>query len=114
MHELSVTQQIIRIAKEEAEKHKVNKVLEIRIEVGELTGLIPGCIQDYFDIASKGTAVEGAKLIINKVPVAVRCSSCGSENEIDKSKGYGCPICGHSDIKIIRGNEFLIQSLEVE
>ncbi|WP_163193182.1 hydrogenase maturation nickel metallochaperone HypA [Clostridium thermarum] len=114
MHELPVTQSIIRIAREEAEKHKVNKVLEIRIAVGELTGLMPNCIQHYFDIASRGTVVEGAKLIINKVPVAVRCNNCNSESEIDKSKSYGCPVCGHSDIKIIRGNEFLIQSLEVE
>lgn len=114
MHELAITDNIIRIASEEAEKHKVNKVVEIRIEVGELTGLIPSCIQYYFDIASKGTLVEGAKLSINKIPVSVRCSDCSHEEEVAKNISYTCTSCGGYNIKIVRGNEFLIQSLEVE
>ena len=114
MHELAITENIIKIASEEAEKHRVKKVMEIRIEVGELTGLIPACIQHYFDIVSKGTPVEGAKLVVKKLPISIRCSICGNEEEITKSISYSCSKCDSYDIKIIGGNEFLIQSLEVE
>lgn len=114
MHELAITENIIKIACEEAEKHRVKKVVEIRIEVGELTGLIPACIQQYFDIASKDTLVEGAKLIIKKLPINIRCNICGHEEEITKNISYSCSKCDSYDIKIIGGNEFLIQSLEVE
>jgi hydrogenase nickel incorporation protein HypA/HybF len=113
MHELSITQNIIRISTEEAEKHKALRVKEIRIKVGELSGLIPDCIQYYFDIASKGTRVEGALLKIDKIPIAVRCNECAHEEELS-SRVYTCSNCESYNIKIIRGNEFLIDSLEVE
>lgn len=113
MHELAITQNIIEISSEEAEKHNAQKVKEIRIRVGELSGLIPDCIQYYFDIASKGTRVEGAKLIIDKVSIAIRCNECGFEEEL-AAKSYTCSNCGSYNIKITRGKEFLIDSLEVE
>jgi hydrogenase nickel incorporation protein HypA/HybF len=113
MHELSVTQNIINISVEEAEKHNAKRVKEIRIKVGELSGLIPESIQYYFDIASKGTKVEGAVLDIEKIPITICCSECNYEGTIDRNS-YGCKGCGSFNVKIIRGNEFLIDSLEVE
>ncbi|MDP4088197.1 MAG: hydrogenase maturation nickel metallochaperone HypA [Bacillota bacterium] len=114
MHELAVTESIIRICCEEANRHKVQRVLEVRLEVGELKGLIPDCIQYYFDIASKGTPAEGARLIINKIPITMRCRNCGEESEAAPSINFTCRNCGGKDFKMVKGNEFLIQSLEVE
>jgi hydrogenase nickel incorporation protein HypA/HybF len=113
MHELSVVQNIIRISCEEAEKHGAEVVKEIRIKVGELSGLIPSCIQAYFDIASRGTKVEGALLKIEKVSIAIRCNECGYEGELPV-RYYTCSMCNSYNIKVTRGKEFLIDSLEVE
>ena len=113
MHELPVTQSIVRIASEEAKKNNVKIVKEIRIKVGKLTGLIPNCIQYYFDIISKGTVVEGAKLNIEKLPIRIKCNNCGKESIIEVNS-YSCSFCNSNDIKIIGGNEFYIESLEVE
>lgn len=113
MHELAVTEHIIRISKEEAEKHKAAKVKEIRIKVGAMSGLIPDCIQFYFDMASEGTIVEGAVLKIEKIPITARCNDCGFE-EVLPSRRFNCSECESFNVKIIGGNEFLIDSLEVE
>ncbi len=113
MHELSVTQSIIKICCEEAVKHKASKVKEIRIKVGELSGLIPDCIQYYFDIASKGTEVEGALIKIDKIPITIKCNECNYEGVL-KDKNYSCPVCNSYNLKILKGNEFLIDSLEVD
>ena len=50
MHELSVTQGILKICQDEQNKAKFKKINEIRIMVGELTGLVPNCIDYYFDM----------------------------------------------------------------
>lgn len=113
MHELPVTKSIIKISSEEAEKHNAKIVKEIRIKVGELTGLIPDSIQYYFDIISKGSKVEGALLKIEKLPIKIRCNECSKEVEA-KVGTYSCSACGSMNIKIIGGNEFYIDSLEVE
>ncbi|WP_040211290.1 hydrogenase maturation nickel metallochaperone HypA [Clostridium polynesiense] len=113
MHELSVTENIIKICTEEAVKHKVTAVKCINLQIGELSGLIPKCIQYYFDIASKGTPIEGALLNVEKIPVEINCVCCGYEGRLIKDK-YNCPQCGSYDVKIIRGREFLIKSMEVD
>jgi len=113
MHELAITENIIKICSEEAAKNKALKVKKIKILVGELTGLIPETIQYYFDIASEGTKVEGAMLNIIKVPLKIFCNGCKNTSVV-KIGAFTCPICNGSDIKILGGNEFLIESMEVD
>lgn len=113
MHELPITKSIIKICCEEAEKHGAKKIKEINIKVGELTGLMPSCIQYYFDIMGKNTKVEGAKLNIKKANIKIHCNQCDNESFVTKGK-YTCPNCNSNFIKIIGGNEFYIESLEVE
>ncbi|MDV3428181.1 MAG: hydrogenase maturation nickel metallochaperone HypA [Bacillota bacterium] len=113
MHELAITENIIKICSEEALKNKAVKVKEIKILVGELTGLIPESIQYYFDIASKGTKAEGAVLNIVKVPLKIFCNECKNTSVI-KRGDFTCPVCEGSDIKLLGGNEFLIESMEVD
>lgn len=114
MHELPVTESIVRIAVEEAEKHNVKKINEIRIKVGELSGLVPECIQHYFDIVSEGTKVHGAKLVIFKIPITMKCLDCGFDGETKSFQENKCPVCGSSSMKMSGGNEFYIDSMEVD
>ena len=113
MHEYPITQSIVRITEEELEKSKAKKVLEIKIVVGELSGLVPDCIQSYFDILSKGTKVEGAILKIDKRKVNIKCKDCGFESPMDLSRS-NCSSCGSLNLKLIGGKEYYIESMEVE
>ena len=113
MHELSVTESILKICKSEAEKHKFNKILNINIKVGELTGLIPECISFYFNEVSKNTVAEGTSINISKVPLRYKCKNCSHESYM-KNKEYKCSLCGSSHIKLLNGREFYIDTMEVE
>lgn len=113
MHELAVTESILNIAVAEAQKHNASRVLEIRLKIGEFSGVLPQLIQDYFDIVSKDTIADGAKLVIDRIPIGVRCNNCSHENTIDIMK-IKCPVCGSTDVKIVSGKEFYVDSMEVE
>ena len=113
MHELSVTQGIVKICLEEARKHQLMKVEEIRLKVGELSGIIPDCIQYYFNIISKDTLLKGAVILIDKVAIEIKCNGCNTEFVLDKID-FCCPKCGSFNIKIIKGNEFYIDSIKGE
>ncbi|MFA9397812.1 MAG: hydrogenase maturation nickel metallochaperone HypA [Clostridiaceae bacterium] len=113
MHELSITESIIKICSEEACKNKASKVKSIKIVIGDLTGLIPESIQYYFDIASKETRVEGAKLIIEKMPIKIECRNCKAVTPIKRGI-FACPKCNSDDISMISGNEFYVDSMEVD
>lgn len=113
MHELSVTEGILKICLDEGEKNKIQKINKINIVVGELTDLIPSCITYYFNIVSKGTIAEEAEIVINKSSVVIKCFNCGFEGQLAKGK-YLCPKCNSDDYKITKGKEFYIDTMEVE
>ena len=113
MHELAITEGIMEAALPEAVKHGAKRILEIRLRIGELSGVIPDCIEEYFNIISKGTIAEGAKIVTTRIPVAITCPDCGFEGDIDRRK-IRCPQCGGIDFRIIRGREYYVDSLEVE
>lgn len=113
MHELSVTQGIMRIVEAEAKKNNVKKVLSIKLMVGQLSGVMPQLIQDYFELVAMDTVVEGAKLIIERVPATIKCLDCEEVSPIDRMK-LRCPKCNGIEVKIVTGKEFYIDSMEVE
>ncbi len=111
MHELAVAQNIIAIIESEAKKQCFERVVSIKLAVGEVSGVVPECLREFFPIASRGTAAEGARLDAYEIPVHVRCLACGAEG---KPSNGGCPVCASEDIKLISGREFFVDSIEVE
>ena len=66
MHELALTEGIINIINSQQEQEGFSQVLEIRLRVGEYSGIVPDCIREFFPIAAKGTAAERAELVIDR------------------------------------------------
>jgi len=112
MHELAITQSILNIALSEAEKYNSPRILSINIRIGEFAGVVPALIQDYFSLISKGTPAEEAKLVLERVPVKIRCLDCEEEHVIDRAH-VRCPNCGSIRFKMLSGREFYVESLEV-
>jgi hydrogenase nickel incorporation protein HypA/HybF len=66
-----------------------------------------------FDVAAAGTAVAGARLVIEDVPLTVRCPDCREERVIDGPPRLRCPVCGAETPEIVRGKELELHALEV-
>jgi len=113
MHELAITEGIFEAAVPEALKHGAKRILEIRLKIGVLSGVIPECIEEYFNMISAGTIAEGAKIKVEYIPVSIECRQCGYKGGIDRYKKR-CPHCESRDIKITGGREYYVDSLEVQ
>lgn len=113
MHEYAVTQSIVEIAAREAEAAGAQKILEIRLVIGDLSSIIDESVSMYFDIISEGTLAQGAKLIFKRLPAKLICNMCGVEYE-KPLRGLDCPSCGGEGRLIDAGKEFYIESLEVD
>ena len=68
MHELAITQSILDISRKAAEEHGARRIKSVRIMLGQYSGVVPQCIQYYFDVISKDTVAEGAVLDIQRLP----------------------------------------------
>ena len=113
MHELSIVEGIMQAAIPEAEKHGAKRIIAINLRIGELSGVIPECISEYFAIAAKDTMAENAKINVERIPVTIRCTECGYEGGVGKLR-IRCPECQSAEIKLMSGREYFVDSLEVE
>jgi len=116
MHELPVTESILKVILKHAAANHVNKVVSIRLEIGKLCDLEDEWIQKYFDHLSKGTIAEGAVLKIDRMPVVMMCGACSKPYEVDVEamKEMACPRCGEAGGTLLSGKEYYIKDMEVQ
>ena len=62
MHELAITEQIIRMAADKAREAGAQAVTQIHLVVGGRSGYAAESIRMYFGMMSEGTLCEGAEL----------------------------------------------------
>ena len=113
MHELSLANGILGIISAEQEKHGFTRVLEISLKVGEYSGIVPRCLEEFFPIAAGDGCAKGAKLRIELLPSVFRCADCGFEGRPDRERAC-CPRCGGEHIRMVSGREFYVENLVVE
>jgi len=113
VHELSVTQGMLDIALEKAKETQASRITRINLVIGEISSIVDDCVQFYFDFLSRDSIASGATLSFTRIPMKVRCRNCKLSFSPNKSL-WSCPQCGEWSVEIIAGNEFYIDSIEVE
>ncbi len=113
MHELAMVRSIYNVITEKMKEHGATRVIQVKLIVGELTGVEDSVMKSCFEIYVHETPVEGARLVIERVPVKVRCRICGNEFET-KIPFSDCAVCKSKSFQIISGKELYIESLEAE
>jgi hydrogenase nickel incorporation protein HypA/HybF len=113
MHELSVTQEVLNIAVEKAQKAKASKIIRIDLVIGEMSGVLDDSVQFYFDFLSKDSIASGASLAFKRVPMQVRCKHCGNIF-LPGKQSWSCPQCQEWEVEVLAGREFYLESIEVE
>ena len=113
MHELAITQSMLDLVLEQAEKAKAKEVEKINLVIGEMCGIVGESVQFYFDFLSQGTIAERATLSFRMVPTEARCGNCGKQFELQEFD-WSCLHCGGNSLEIIAGKELFVESIEVE
>ncbi len=109
MHELAIAEALVEIACEHAEGRRVTRV---DVKVGHLRQVVPAALEFGFGLVADGTLVEGAALEIEEIPVEAVCRAC-SAHAPQVEFPFACPACGSFDLDIVRGEELLVDCLEV-
>lgn len=112
MHELSIAMSLVDVASEEAERRGVI-VDAVHIRLGPLSGVVKEALNFSFDVAAAGSAIEGARLIIEDVPLTARCEQCDAERIIASPQHLRCPVCNTPTPEIVRGGELELFALEI-
>ncbi len=110
MHELSIAESVLAVARRHAAGRRVYAV---ELRVGYLRQVVPSALEFAFELLTSGTELEGAELVIEEVPVRGRCRDCEAETTTS-SFPLQCGSCGGLDLTLLTGQELLVAALELE
>ncbi len=113
MHEMSIAISIVEAVETKAREEGAARVSGVDLLVGKLAGIEPESLKFCFSAAAKGTLAEEALLAIEEPEGTGECGECGMTFPVNFYYAE-CPGCRSLRIKIISGEEFLIQSITIE
>lgn len=121
MHELSISDQIVRTVLDTAKKNSGEKVLSVQLEIGELALLNVEQVTFWIHELFKGSVAEGAKVKVRTIKARIRCESCGYKGgmNLDRQDSfrhvilYSCPKCNSFQIKVEKGRECTLRRIQV-
>jgi len=113
LHELGITQSIVEIAERTAAKQQATKILSVTVEVGSLSGVVPEALEFCFEACTNGTLLEGAQLLIKRIPASARCCDCSREFPLEELLAC-CPDCGSAAGELLSGEELRVKELEID
>ena len=113
MHELAVTENILNVAVQHATRANAVRVTSLQLVIGQLSSIVDDSVQFYWDMISAGTLCEGAQLHFERRPALLNCLDCGQTYALG-GELTDCPNCHGARIKVVAGEEFYLDSIEVE
>ena len=114
MHELSIVTSVVETVTESLGAYPGARVVEVRLRVGALSAVIEDSLQFCFEIASEGTPLQGARLVVTIVPIVMHCGGCGEDVELKSVQSFRCPKCDAPCFDLKQGRELEIESFEID
>ena len=114
MHELGLVNYVVKQVTRIAEENQVEKVCSVTLEFGEVSGIVPSYLYDYWSwYTKKFPLFDGAKLVCETIPAVTWCDNC-KQTYPTVQYGKTCPRCGSGNTWLRQGNEMNIKQIEVE
>ena len=113
MNELDAVQNLLDKALQKAKEAQAGRITHVYLVVGEISDYTDESLRFHWDQAGRGTLAEGAVLHFRRVSAEVKCMSCFTKYH-PKDGSLICPNCGGVGARIIAGEEFYIEALDME
>ena len=112
MHEIGIVQSVLEAAVQSAQTSGANRIHQVRLRVGTMTGVVPEALQFAFEALREGTMASSATLEIETVPAVSWCGECQVEFSSEDWR-YECPKCRRPSSELRHGSELELASMEV-
>jgi len=122
MHEFSRTSQIVEAVLTEAAKQHATKIIEVEVEIGDLTFLGLEQVRFAYKVLTDKTIASNSKLTIKQIPGRGKCDGCGYDGPLSylddlqfhlSVPTFNCPRCG-KPLSISAGRECIIKRIRIK
>jgi hydrogenase nickel incorporation protein HypA/HybF len=112
VHELGIVQALIEQVEAVRADHESRSVVCVGLRIGSWRLVVQDSLEFYFEILTRGTALEGSQLEIETVAATSSCSRCG-EVFAAVAPLLVCPACGGPGGELLTGQELNLVSVEL-
>ena len=114
MHELGIVVHVIKQIEDLAKTQKVEKVNELTLEVGEVSGVVKEYFVDAFEWAKKRTEyMKDCKLNLIIIQGITYCEDC-KKTYSTTEYGKECPYCHSTNTYLVTGKDVMIKNVKVQ
>ena len=113
MHEMAIAESVLVIAIGEMRRHASTGIREIKLSIGEFSGVVKEALEFAFDVLKPGTPAAGANIEIEVVPIKAECVSCGPVSCRLNDLNLFCPNCG-KPIQLTAGREMKVDYVDLD
>lgn len=113
MHEMSIAQSIINLALEEAGRAGLDRVAQVRLKIGRMSGVVPDSLAFCWELMTGEGPIQGAELVMEEIPVQALCQECEEGFQVEEYD-FTCPSCGSERTKIVAGRELTLSAIAGE
>lgn len=113
MHEMSLIQSLVSQLEIIVEQNKLTRITKVVLQLGDFRQCVPEILEFAFATLTEGAKAEGAKLVIEHLPIKMECLSCGQIFVVTRHV-YFCPHCKETQLKLLSGKEFILEKIEGE
>ncbi len=114
MHELSIAMSMVEMATAEVVRQGGAQVNALHLRLGRLSGVVKEALLFSWELACEDSPLAGSRLLIEDVPVVVRCSPCGVDRTLPSIQSFACPVCREPTPEVIRGKEIEVVAMEIQ
>ncbi|NLH81892.1 MAG: hydrogenase maturation nickel metallochaperone HypA [Phyllobacteriaceae bacterium] len=109
MHEMAITIALVDVLNEEIERAGGGRLVDVVLTVGGLGALEPGALSACFETVVEGTALEGARLSVRRLPIRIHCRGCRADGICDEH--FRCLDCGGTDLVVLGSEPMRVESM---
>lgn len=112
MHELGTIVYVIDTVEKIAAENKLTEVASVTLEVGEVSGIVPSYLDDFWLYArKKSELLKETELKIETLPAVTFCQDC-KQTYPTVEFAKECPHCHSTNTFLVTGNEYNIKEIE--
>lgn len=112
MHEMGTIIYVIDTVEKLAQEHQLSVIGSVTLEVGEVSGIVPDYLTDFWNFARKRSELlKETELKIEMLDAVTYCEDCDKTYSTIQY-GKECPYCQSPNTYLLTGNEYNIKEIE--
>jgi hydrogenase nickel incorporation protein HypA/HybF len=112
---MSIVESLLSMAADEMARQGCVRLEAVHVVYCAMAGIVPESLRLCFEVMTKGTPNEGARLVLTCLPLRLRCGACGTVfgGEGRDALWCPCPSCGETfGHAVEQGRELYLKRLE--